>query len=74
MYHDSQADKTKYNNHLTVRDRNGPLVFPGSPPIGVTVPYSFTLLMKNPDKKITKLIDMVLMEDQGDSLIELSRR
>lgn len=40
--------------------------------------HTYTMLMNNPDKKfpklIRKLIDMVLTEDQGDSLIKVSQR
>ena len=53
-------------------------IFADTQPVSLAAPYGFSILMGKRDKKfpklIRKLIDMVLSEDQGDSLIKVSQR
>ncbi len=54
------------------------LIFSDVGPVSLAAPFGFTILMGRRSKKfpklILKLIDMVLTEDKGDSIIEVCQR
>ena len=54
------------------------VIFSDRAPVSLAAPYGFTILMGKRNKKfpklIRKLIDMVLTEDKGDSIIGVCQR